>query len=423
MDDFFKQFRDNIENRPEPSFEEGDWRKLENRLAEQGQRRPAALAWWWAVPLLLLLAGANAFMLLEQRKVNRKIYALESIRDTVYQTRVIYLADTIYQTRVVKEKAPAFPHWGFSSFYLPFGSPGAVPGLVPLFPEGLPAEGLMLSASALLHSPFVEQRHQEGGQALAAPPEEAPTAGGRYYASLLEPLSPAGLHQLPDPAGGIAEIPLEPALSKRKRPLLYYLYPLRPKGLQLGLHAGGVLPVGHKMNPVSGFSGSMEVAVEFSPNLRMWADASYFNILLETDEMDEAMGVPVIMPPSDDLAFVKAEVIMPSFQFSAGMQYLLLAGNKLSPFVGLGYAAVSLLPHDVVYDFKNPDNETEWNLDMRVQNSRWYSGFVLFNAGAEYQFSEHCSARMGAGYRAYWNNTSLLSPRMFSLRGGVLYSF
>jgi len=415
MDDFFKQFRDNIENRPEPSFEEGDWQKLEKRLAEQGQRRPAALAWWWAVPLLLLLAGANAFMLLEQRKVNRKIYALETIRDTVYQTRVIYLADTIYQTRVVKEKAPAFPHWGFSSFSLRPGSAGQVP----FFPEGQAAEGLVLSDSALFHSPFVEQRHQEGG----TPPEEAPTADGRYYAGLLEPLSPAGLNLLPVPAGGIAEIPLEPALSKRKRPLLYYLYPLRPKGLQLSVHGGGVLPVGHKMGHQSGFSGGMGMAVEFSPSLRMWADASYFKIFLETDEMDDAMGVPVVDPPSDDLVFVKAEVLTPSFQFSAGMQYLFLADKKLSPFLGLGYASVSVLPHDVIYDFKNPDTETEWNLDTRVQNSSWQTGFVLFQGGAEYKISEYWSAWLGTGYRAHWGNAGLLSPRMLSLRGGVLYRF
>ncbi len=104
MDDFFKQFKENLDARPEPSFEEKDWRKLSNRLDRQAGKRPLPVVWWWAaLPLALLLLGANVLFFSELKDARQKIAALEMHRDTVYLTKVVYLTDTVYQTRIVRQ--------------------------------------------------------------------------------------------------------------------------------------------------------------------------------------------------------------------------------------------------------------------------------------------------------------------------------
>jgi len=61
MEDFLKQFRDNLERRPEPVFEEHDWQDMQSRL-ESDRATPKAWVWWWmAVPFMFLLTGSNAF--------------------------------------------------------------------------------------------------------------------------------------------------------------------------------------------------------------------------------------------------------------------------------------------------------------------------------------------------------------------------
>lgn len=425
MEDFFKQFRENLENRPEPSFEEGDWRALEKKLARVGKKPPLAFAWWWAIPFLLLLLGANAFMLLEQRRVNQKIYALENVRDTVYHNRVVYITDTIYRARVVRETipAPSFPGLAMASSNIGWRPGTAFYGPGRLLTAGQPQAGLFPTEGAGPYTPPAGLLPEKEGHLPAAGTDREETITLQHFPGILQPLPPAPAALMSGPAGKEAELPVGTVLHRSRRPLMYYLYPLRPKGLQLGAYGGGMAPLGNNLHQGSGFLAGVQALVEFSPSLRLWSDASYYKLFMEADRMDDALGVPVIDPPSDELAFVKADLLMPSFQFSAGMQYTLLAESRWRPFLGAGYAVVSILPHDVIYDFKNADHSTEWNLDTRVQSSSWQRGFVLLQAGVEYGLSGHWTGRLGLDYRSQGSAESFLSPRFIGARGGLLYRF
>ena len=239
MDDFFQQFRENLENRPEPAFEERDWRGMERLLDEQGKKRPFAPAWWWVLPFLILLLAANAFVLLEQRKANQKLSELASRRDTVYHTRVVYLTDTIYQTVVAGEKqaAPAapLPVAGWSRLFQG--------RFTPLLEDGPPSAGLFATGSARpLAAPLRSGERQEG----TAPTEtaaEAEEAVGEGPGLLLAPIADKGLPPfLSAQRPTLPKLTLEPVTVKRKKTFVQYVYPLRPKGLHLGLGGGGVFP-------------------------------------------------------------------------------------------------------------------------------------------------------------------------------------
>ena len=43
MDKFFQQFKDNLENQPEPPFGEKDWQSLSERLKPKREKRPLSM--------------------------------------------------------------------------------------------------------------------------------------------------------------------------------------------------------------------------------------------------------------------------------------------------------------------------------------------------------------------------------------------
>lgn len=425
MDDFFKQFRENLERRPEPDFEEKDWRGMEKLLDAQGGKQLPVLAWWWVMPFLLLLLGANVFMLLEQKKVNRKLQEAVMLRDTVYQTRVIYHTDTIYRTQVIREEtASGVRAGGPAIIFTPAGRQGGgYPAFSSLWSAGQPSAGLFLPGEARPYSAlpgFRQERkeEQDAGQDNRLGPEEPHSVH-----ALLAPL-PSGNQPLllPEKTFETEGLPA-PTITKRRRTLMQLLYPLRPKGLMLGGGGGGAFPLGPALSRQAGGLAGVQVAVEFSPHIRMWMNASYFRIHIETDRMDESIGVPPVDPPSDDLIFSKAELAQPTLQLAAGMQYLFSGEGKWTPYLGLGYGAASLLPHDVVYEFRNPATEAEWNIDIRVAGRSWQTGFLLFQAGVEYEFSRRWSGQLGVNYRTNWNPAGSHSTRILGAGIGLMYDF
>ena len=64
-DDFFKSLKENLENRPEPAFQEGAWKAMEKQLVESKEVEKTS-AWtgkWWLPLLLLLLLSIAIFAL------------------------------------------------------------------------------------------------------------------------------------------------------------------------------------------------------------------------------------------------------------------------------------------------------------------------------------------------------------------------
>ena len=57
MDKFYRQFKENLEKRPEPAFEEKDWRAMEKLLAEESKTKRVLPLWWFYLPFLLLTLG------------------------------------------------------------------------------------------------------------------------------------------------------------------------------------------------------------------------------------------------------------------------------------------------------------------------------------------------------------------------------
>ncbi len=444
MEDFFKQFRDNLEQRPEPKFEARDWQDMQARLERDGPKRPAAFAWWWmAVPFMLLLTGSNAFFFWQWKKTEQQVSSLELRHDTVFHTRVVYTTDTIFRTRVIRERVVEY-----QTTY--------APGRTDLL-AGANELGVSKKWKSLNYNKLAVVENTSAGQKGKVDPQHVtaqdlgtaknytatqnqksgngdlttiPTNGERTVEDQpteqnITPLPIAGIHEvkLPEKTLDLTYCNASIPARKYKKSFADHLYTARPKGYQVGISSGLAYPFGRGVDFKSGYSIGARGALEFSPNLRLWVDAAYFKTLFLTDRMDDGRGVPPVAPPSTDYVFLQAEVPQPFVQYAAGMQYLFRSKHRLKPFVGLGLGAISLLTYDVVYEFQNPTLGTEWNLDVPIHQKGLISNFLLLPVGLEYGFSKHWNAQMQATYRYNWKETGVRSPNMLGIQGGLNYRF
>ena len=413
MEDFYKQIKENLDHRPEPAFEKGDWEDLENKLDRRPKRTTGGFSFWWVIiPLAALLLLSNACLLIELKESNQQLADYLLQKDTVYQTKIIYLTDTIYQTRTNQEGAiQSKPVHASSLFHQSnpvlsqlhtFNLTGQGGGL-------LPASDL---AGPLLAKKWLEEKYQPAPKDNLKPLLASP-----------EKIKLAKLDQLnsvPDNSLAVSSDYKLPVYKKNPKRLLYQM---RPKGLGLGINGGLTYPFNEDLSNSAGYTIGAEAMVNFSPRLSMWISGSYQNVHFDSDQMGESIGVPVVSPPNDDFEFLTAEVPQPSLQYSAGMRYILTGQFKLRPFIGIGYASVSLLPYEVNYDFLDKNTGIEWVFEESVNLSKSFSGFLLLRTGMEREFTEHWLWKLELSYRNGFEDKEFVAPNLLGIETGIYYKF
>ncbi|MBC7776812.1 MAG: hypothetical protein H7246_15365 [Phycisphaerae bacterium] len=421
MEDLFKEFRDNLDRRPEPAFEEHDWQDMQARLERDGRKHPAAFAWWWmAVPFMLLLTGSNAFFFWQWKRAEQQASTLEIRRDTVFHTRVVYSTDTIYRTRVVREKVVEYqPFYAQNQADL-FDTKNGLEFLV--VNPSMQADNLQVPENLQLPESFKLSGSSFENKLSGSSGQTTKSERLAQNIVFLPPgdMPPLQFHRRPIK---LPDYSVFVPVKKHQKSFSDHLYNARPKGYQAGISGGLAYPFGGGVDFKSGYSTGLHAALEFSPNLRLWADAVYFNTLYLSDRMGEDIGVPIEGPPSNDYIFLQAEVPQPFFQYSAGMQYLFHSKHRLKPLVGLGFGAISLLPYDVVYEFENTSLGLEWNLDKTVHQQGLVSNFLVLPLGVEYGLSKHWNGQIQARYRYNWKGAGVQSPNMLGIQGGLNYRF
>lgn len=412
MDDFFKQFRKNLERRTEPVFEERDWLDMQKRLDRADNKRPAGFAWWLlAIPALLILGASNFLFYVKIQQANQKISLLETRKDTVFHTRVVYIRDTVFQIQVIRENQENGLYEGITSFQNSYSA--QMHSGRELFPSDHQLQ-------TTLPDPY---RLEERINTLDHTAQDTVITKKQAANENIKALPTIGLSPFPASLPVLPEISVAPRDIQHKKTFRQLIHPVRPKTFQLGITGGWAIPFNKDLSAQKGYSAGAEAVIGFSPNFSIWADAAYYNVRFETDEMDETKGIPVVSPPSDAFIFVKAEAPQPSFQFSIGMQYLFQGKNSLKPFVGVGYSAVSLLPYEVIYEFKDEALGVEWNYDKEITRHELLNNFLVFRGGLEYQILKHWNAKIQANYRFNLGETGFFTPKMFGIQGGFYHSF
>lgn len=249
--------------------------------------------------------GSNAWFYRALEQANRQIATLEIRRDTILQTQVVQMTDTIYRTRVVRERIVKYLPAGFADRSEPVsGRPTDRPG-EPRYAADAAEQNKAVNPSS-------------AGMATSSQPADNASADqntldNEPVTSRLDPLLFPNRYLTHAPTFTLEEVPTP--VIKRKKTFRQQLYPLRPKGFQMGITGGWAYPISQDLHRQRGSSMGLQAAVELSPSLQLWLDALYFNVRFETDRMDPSIGVPVVPPPTDNFTFIKAELPQPSFQF------------------------------------------------------------------------------------------------------------
>lgn len=391
MQDFFRQYRDNWESRPEPLYEARDWQALEQRLDQQRKVRPVGFFWWWlALPLLFLSLASNVLFYTKWQKAAQErtpsAVAAPQHTDTVYRTQVVFRTDTIYQTRFVVEtqRTPL---------------PESVPVAVGKAIHG-PAAALLLPAGTMPDT-------VESPATVLAPLSLGPC-------SLLKTVRPV-------PAA-FSEVPFLP--KKRKRPLRDQWAALQPRDVRLGVSGAVFLPLSAPpLDVLSAYALGGQASVDVSPAFRLWAEVMYATLDVASDQMGDSFGIPVVDPPSDDHVFLKAELPQSSLQYALGVQYFLRRRAHFRPFLGAGIAAVSLLPAEISYDFRDKSLGVEWTFENPAPVQRLARGHLLLRAGFEQRLTQRWQWQLLATYRSPGEKTNIQRPAHWGLQAGLLRRF
>ena len=389
MDNFFKQFKDNLDNQPEPVFEEHDWLSLEKKLTDKSEKRPLSnLLLWLLAPLFLMSLGTNGFQYNQLKNTQQKMTLLENRFDSVSHNTVVFQSDTIFKIKTIYERDTVFKTKILRETEIVYtkNSSGDFKS-----PDELKLHEVFLDKTLNFNS-------LEKIKTLQPP--------------LLTLKKPNDLVNL-----DLKPIVLIPQKTWKER-----LESLRPKDFSGGISAGLAYPMSDISSKPSGYAFGLQGAVSFSPNLSLWADAHYMHLSYKTDRMNDAIGIPVIPPPSNDFSFNLVTISQPSLQYMAGLRYHFDSKKRLQPYLGLGYGAVTLLPYEVDYEFKNGSLGTVWEITQKINKQVTQWGFLLFDVGFEKRISQHYRWQIGANYRLKLSNKNQ-SYKLLGLKTGVLFDF
>ena len=365
---------------------------------------------WWLLPAVLL--GSTAFLGASLHQANQKINALATQHDTLIQSHVVMETDTIYITKTVYQDRIVY----------------------------LPSQPINATASGNVPPPASKNNNIEsvGNQLVAvnnslsksssSDMQAAPNATASSHTSL-ENIANRKLallkltHNKPSPIDLDIAMPLPPKKTFGQQ-LERVIYQIQPKSFELGPSVGYINPLGTSIRKGSGFSTGLRASTAFSRHLKLWGDVNYNNLYFVSNIMDEAIGVPVITAPGDNLTFDEAIVTQPSLQYNVGLQYNFGRNRNLAPFIGLGIGATSLLHYTIKYEFQGQTGTNDIIVDSEVFQRDFVSGFIPIQAGLEGRLSNRLYWQATTMYRfSPFQTEGLKAPDIFGISGAIMYKF
>ncbi|MEN0050014.1 MAG: hypothetical protein AAF806_23325 [Bacteroidota bacterium] len=457
MDKFLQQFKDHLENQPAPAFDEQDWADMERRLELQHHRTtPRSTNYWaWAaVALLLLTIGSNVLILSKLSQSNQQINRLEAKIDTLTQTKIVFRTDTIYQLVEKQAIANASSDMARKHQIITNGNSNSKttitrPSLsnqlnTALFNQHLQQVSLsnVFTRKPLFEKPIGLQKYLASNTSnhpkIISTFGEQSTLASEVRNDSTQIEKPVPIYAVLNPTEkNIAPIqrvtpsPLPssitevPTLSKQKKSIQQILYPMRPKGVEVGLHYGWGSSLADHHRDQNIKQWEITTQIKFSPSFRLWLAANYMSLDYESSRMGTPYGIPELAPSSDNFEFVEANIDQGIVSVSAGLYYYFQAAKKWQPFIGIGYGWSSMTQHEIAYRFAEPGVT---NFDASELRSVIYEKtsnlpFALFSSGVRYQLNDRFSFELAGAYlhriEDYDNQlTDILSAKL-----GVSFDF
>ncbi len=457
MDEFLRQFKNNLENQPAPEFDGEDWDDMQQRLEQQHQGSSKPVNYWaWATAVLLFMfLGSNGLVLQKLNQANQKISYLESSIDTLVQTQVIFRTDTIYQfvdgqtihesssranpknetiTTRTKNNTPQQENLTDLSTLnqlnltpiIHFTNHAQQRSPLTLFSENT------LSGTVGLQNTLSRSRNnialeQQGALAKKSMRVAKKQEGHTTAHSLLNPIklstsSFISTNHRPLPSS-LNRSPI--SSIKRKKSIRQVLYPMRPKGIELGISYGLGMSLAEHHRDQKIRQWELIAQVKFSQSIRLWIAGHFKSLDYESTQMGAQYGVPELAAPKDNFEFDEANIEQRIISISTGLQYHFRASKKWQPFIGIGYGLSTLTHNSMRYRFEEagmPNFNTSELVTVVYENANNLP-FALFKSGINYQLNNRFSFQLSGEYLYRINDHNNQIPNILTGKLGASFSF
>lgn len=419
MEDFYDSIKDNLENRPEPSFREDAWRAMEAKLDHFEKSQIRLVVWpWWSYALLAVLPLSillNAWLFLQRTVDSGSLTLSENKVDTIVKTQLIYLTDTLLQTQVVKQliPRPASVHiqsWpprfaaDLQGAVSPFGSTQKAPAFGSRIMERF-AQG----QGGGIH--LLSLRENLGPTALVNT-QEADLKSRDDVASLL--IGKKNLLHRPQSTSreAMKGLPIS-SYSYTPPPVWEYF---RPQGISIGAQIGGLIPLTEDIAEPYAFQRAIQLKLQLPNRWAVWGEIGLLDIRYRMSETGERVGLPSVAPPADNFDFQHVQVWQERTDLSVGLEYAFTSNKRRErPTVGLGYNALGFRPYEVFYEFKDQNTDTDIQVEKNIDMTDGTVHYLNSKAGYQWPIGQQVIWDLSLNYRYRLNDNRFTNPNMLGL--------
>lgn len=425
MDDqaFDKQFSDKLRQAGAPDFSEEDWEKLSPRLDSVQRKQWRMLPLWWLGVLSGLLLCSNFGWWWMWKQTEKQQETLETswknfrreavtVHDTTYSKVVIYQFDTIYRTV------------SFQTVYTPDSNEkelSSLSGSINANSSQLPT----LSEPISKLEPYKTQNRDKAETGITSQENGERTLNYTWIAGArdLLPIQPV-LLTLPPRKFRIPEKEMVVVPQKQARTPNQLI--LLPRKFRLGLEGGLTVPVAPQLSGNSGFLIGLTGEFAFSEQLALTIGGTYSGISFYGEHYEEGIGLPPLISPGDDYIlkhFETEEGLKPIYQVNTGLRYWLRSSRRLSPYLGLGYAAQWHPEFELKLEYYDPVLNAEKEVSLEVPSLGKPISLLELNGGVRYRLLSKLALQAGAAYHFKIDANQSGIPQFWGIKSAVLYSF
>lgn len=470
MDKFYEQFKKNLDNQPAPDFEEQDWTDMQQRLEQQATTPTKPINYWtWAALALLLgMIGSNWLVFSQLKEANEKISQLETKIDTIVQTTIIYRTDTVFQMvdgeqltiSMQKERLSNLVKKQIEESLNKLSYENNIKKITPRkqvstnrsteknttfnlsdtqpkekqivnttvdnsdlndFSNNTRREVLTTLKKEKISTPIFEDLNISNNdfQKTDLKVKEKQST----ETTLLSSLSPSTSSIYFDkkrPLPAWFETP--PIAIQRKKTFQQHIYPMRPRGIEMGATIGIGTATTNNISHLDLNNFGALANIQFGQPWRLWVSATYTSFKYESEKLGEQFGIPIIVPPLDNLELEEAKVSRALWSVDTGLQYNFRTPKKWQPFIGLGLGFNSLVKNKVFYEFEE-DNKGEHYKENRTLENAKNLPYTMLKSGLSYQVIKKWRAQLEGNYMYQIDNNNNQLFHTLNGKFSILYDF
>ena len=430
MDKFLRSIKQNLERRQGPPFREEAWLSMQEKLQNPDRDPKKRFGFFWLLPFLFLgLLGSMAlnYWFYRQGKISKEHLVENTLtiqKDTIYQTNVIIQTDTIYRDRVIYK-----------------------------YNNNTTNKASTLLAALLSDADLKKwKKNFEASNSPASQFLDFDTQKKDYIAYHLNQTLENQDFRIKEKFTGIdlanarlqdlqlldlKEFPLKddlddlvmkdiPQKKQKKLNLQRLVYRMKPKSFFAGANIARVLPADKDINKQLKehylLSYSLAAELAYNDRFRLFGEANYLSFEFQSKTMADIFGAPPIRPPNDDFVFDYVEVPLSMFQYTLGLKYFLRPKKQLKPFMAAGVSAITILPYELTYEFKN-EKGFESYIDKEDRGKEFHTNYLFLKTGFEMNVYRNWNWQVDLWYRRKVGQQPKHTFNVLGLNTGLIYQF